>query len=172
MVRPGRKSRLSATCAHCSSNTPLISWSQWAGLRPAFFNETGRTFPVRAVLIAAVDERVFDSAALSPYDTAVAVKIDEAKQIQAILQVLPYTTNIAVVIGNSPFEKFWLEECKRSFKPFTNRVTFESFNELSLDEMIKRAAELPPRSAIYYATVEKSMQMGVRKRKTWFFRVC
>src|SRR5262249_46342140 len=37
--------------------------------------------------------------------------------------------------------------------PFTNRVAFDWFNELSLDEMIKRVEALPPRSAIYYATV-------------------
>jgi ABC-type uncharacterized transport system substrate-binding protein len=110
-------------------------------------------FPSAPLLIAAVDERVFESAALSPHDTAVAVRIDEAKQIEVILQVLPRTTNIAVVIGDSPFEKFWLEECKRSFKPFKSRVTFDWLNELSLDEMIKRTAELPPHSAIYYATV-------------------
>jgi len=110
-------------------------------------------FPSTPLLIAAVDERVFDRASLGPHDTAVAVRIDEATQIEAILRLLPNVTNIAVVIGNSPFEKFWLEQCKRSFAPFANRVTFDWFNELSLEEMLKRAAQLPPRSAIYYATV-------------------
>jgi len=38
-------------------------------------------------------------------------------------------------------------------QPFTNRVTFEWFNELSLEDMLKRAAALPPHSAIFYADV-------------------
>src|SRR5262249_435053 len=35
----------------------------------------------------------------------------------------------------------------------TPRVTFEWFTDLSAEEMVKRVAELPPRSAIYYPTV-------------------
>jgi signal transduction histidine kinase len=111
------------------------------------------SFPSAPLLIAGVDERSFNSASLTPYDIAVPVRIDEARQIEAILQVMPSVTKIAVVIGNSPFEKFWLEECQRSFQRFSNRVTFDWFNELSLEEMVKRAAELPSRSAIFYATV-------------------
>ena len=38
-------------------------------------------------------------------------------------------------------------------QPFTNRVTFEWFNELSLEDMLKRAAVLPPHSAIFYVDV-------------------
>jgi signal transduction histidine kinase len=119
-----------------------------------FFQQNrSNIFPSAPLLIAGVDERSFNSASLTPYDTAVPVRIDEARQIEAILQVMPAVTNVAVVIGNSPFEKFWLEECRRSFQSFSGRVTFDWFNDLSLEEMVNRAADLPPRSAIFYATV-------------------
>src|SRR6185437_8949844 len=73
--------------------------------------------------------------------------------ISNILQVLPQTENIAVVIGNSPLEKFWLEEMRREFKPFEKRVKFEWLNKMALGDMRKRVAALPPRSAIFYAMV-------------------
>ena len=110
-------------------------------------------FPSTPLLIAAADQRTFAEAALTANDTAVAVSFDQAKLIGNILQVLPDTIHIAMVIGDSQLERFWVEDLRREFQPFTNRVTFEWFNTLSLEDMLKRAAALPPRSAIYYASV-------------------
>ncbi|MGB8632971.1 MAG: HAMP domain-containing sensor histidine kinase, partial [Xanthobacteraceae bacterium] len=80
----------------------------------------------------------------------VPINIDFAGSIENILRVLPDTTNIAVVIGNSPHEKDVFERRPGAFQPFTDRVTFTWFNELSLNEMMKRAARLPPHSAIFW----------------------
>jgi hypothetical protein len=43
-----------------------------------------------------------------------------------------------------------LANLRRAYEPFTNRVTFEWLNDLSLEGMLKRVANLPPHSAIYY----------------------
>ena len=68
-----------------------------------FFKRIGSDILSSApLLIAAVDERVFDSAAFSPYDTAVAVKSMKRTEDKPIVQMLPYATNIAVVIGDWP----------------------------------------------------------------------
>ena len=64
--------------------------------------------------------------------------------------MLPETNNIAVVIGNSPIEKYWLEQVRDAVQPFTSHVAFTYFNDLSFDEMLTRAAALPPRSAIFF----------------------
>jgi hypothetical protein len=61
------------------------------------------------------------------------------------------TTNIAVVIGNSPIETYWLGQMHGALQPFTDRVAFTWFNELSFDDTLKRFAALPPRSAILFA---------------------
>jgi signal transduction histidine kinase len=83
-------------------------------------------------------------------ETAVPSEIDLAGAIENILYVLPGTKNIAVVIGNSPIEKFWLGQMPEAFQPFTDRVAFTWFNELSFDDMLARSATLPPRSAIFF----------------------
>jgi len=105
------------------------------------------------MLIAAADERTFSPDQLAANDTTVPVKIDPSVVVDNILQILPETTDIAVAIGDSPLERFWLAEIQRSFQRFGTRVTFHWLNKLSADEMVKRALTLPPRSAIYYATV-------------------
>ena len=77
-------------------------------------------------------------------DAPVAVALDFKKWIDSILQVLPDTTHIAWVVGASPFERFWTEEFRRTSQPFTDRISFEYFNDLSFDDMQKRISKLPP----------------------------
>ena len=103
-------------------------------------------------------------AGLAENDTAVAVTIDIAGVVENILRVLPQTNNIAVVIGNSPIEKYWLEQIRDAVQPFTNRVTFTWFNDLSFDEMLKRAAALPPRSAIFFGLAVRGCGRGPARR--------
>jgi len=112
-----------------------------------------QVFASTPLLITGTDARFIEHGALTPNDTAVASTIDLSKLIENILQVLPDTTNIAFAIGNSPLERFWVEELRRATQPFANHVTFEWLNEVSLEEMAKRAATRPPHSAIFYAGV-------------------
>jgi signal transduction histidine kinase len=110
-------------------------------------------FPSSPLLIAAADVRTFSDSTLTLNDTAVATTFDQALHIDNILQILPDTKDIVVAIGDSPLERFWTADIQRSFQRFVGRVTFHWFNDLSAEEMVKRVAGLPPRSAIYYATV-------------------
>jgi len=114
--------------------------------RPEFFRST-------PLLIAGADDRTFSENQLTPNDATVSVTIDPSLQIDDILRILPETTDIAVAIGDSPLERFWLAELRGSFERFEKRVTFHWLNKLPAEEMVKRAVTLPPASAIYYATV-------------------
>jgi PAS domain S-box-containing protein len=108
-------------------------------------------FPATPMLLAAADQRHLEDAVLTTNDAVVTVANDLPRMMDTILQVLPRTTNVVVVLGNSPLEQFWLGELRRQFQPFTRRVTLAWFNELSFAEMLERCAALPPRSAIFYA---------------------
>ena len=66
------------------------------------------------------------------------------------MQILPDTKNVMVVIGNSPNEKFWLQEMRRELRPFENRIAFTWTSDQSFNEILKHASELPPHSAIYW----------------------
>jgi signal transduction histidine kinase len=112
-----------------------------------------KIFPSAPLLIVGTDARTFGEAELGALDTAVAVDIDVAAQIEAVLQVLPDIAHIAVAIGDSPLERFWVAELRRILARFDGRVTFHWLNDLSFDDMTQRVAALPPHSAIYYASV-------------------
>jgi signal transduction histidine kinase len=55
-----------------------------------------------------------------------------------------------VVVGNSPIEKYWMEEIGREAKPLANRIAFTWYNHLSFEDILKHAAALPAQSAIFW----------------------
>ena len=107
-------------------------------------------FPTSPLLIAATDERLVHRAALGTNDAAVTVTNIPVLTVETIRQVLPRTTNVVVVIGNSPLEQFWLGELRREFAPFTNRMRFVWLNTVPFTETLKYCSALPPRSVIYF----------------------
>jgi hypothetical protein len=107
--------------------------------------------PGTPTLFAAVDERHLSQLPLSPDEAVVATRLDLPGLLRHILQLLPGTTNVVVVIGNSPLEQFWLSELSREWSPFQDRVRITFLNELPFEEMLRRTAALPPHSAIFVA---------------------
>jgi signal transduction histidine kinase/ABC-type uncharacterized transport system substrate-binding protein len=102
------------------------------------------------MVFTAVDERRVQFSVLTPNDAVVAVRIDYLDAVKNILQVLPDTKKVVVIVGTSPIEKFWQEEIGREIEPLADRVTFAWTNELSFEEILKHAAALPPHTAIFW----------------------
>jgi signal transduction histidine kinase len=107
-------------------------------------------FPSTPMIIGAPEQRAIKDTLLTSNDTVVAVTLDFGKWIENILDVLPDTTHIAWAVGASPLERFWTEQFRRTSEAFAHRVTFEWFNDLSFEDMLKRVSVLPPKSAIFY----------------------
>jgi len=109
-----------------------------------------RLFPDVPMLFAAVDQRIAADLTLGAGETVVAVRNDFAAAVAAILELVPRATRIAVVIGDSPIERFWAAEIRRELQPLAGRVELLWFDGLSFDEIKARAAALAPGSAILY----------------------
>jgi signal transduction histidine kinase len=107
-------------------------------------------FSTTPMLLTVVDQRRVQYSELTENDAVVAVSIDYLAAFENILRVLPDTKHVAVVVGSSPIEKFWQEEIGRQVQSLANRVTLTWYNNLSFDEILKNAATLPPRSAIFW----------------------
>jgi signal transduction histidine kinase len=102
------------------------------------------------MVFTAVEERRVQFSALSKNDAVVPVRIDYRRAFENILELLPDTENVMVVVGTSPIEQFWKEEISNAVKPLANRVSFTWTNNLSFEDLLKQAAALPPRSAIFW----------------------
>jgi hypothetical protein len=104
-------------------------------------------------LLAIAEERRFPASNFRENETTITTKIDPAGVIVNILQMLPETTNVAVVIGNSPIGRYWVEQMRVAFRPFESQLSFTWLNDLVLEDMLNRAATLPARSAIYFSFI-------------------
>jgi signal transduction histidine kinase/ABC-type uncharacterized transport system substrate-binding protein len=107
-------------------------------------------FPSVPAVYMGVDQRTISRIALAEHDALVASDVDFNLIVDNILQVLPNTTSIAVVLGRSPNEEYWSEQIRAELKPLEDRVAFTWFDELSFEEMLQRAAALPPNTAIFF----------------------
>jgi signal transduction histidine kinase/ABC-type uncharacterized transport system substrate-binding protein len=98
-----------------------------------------------------VEQRRIASDTLTKNDAPIVIANDFTAIVDNILTLLPNTKNIVVILGNSPNERYWVEQIGAALKPLEGRVSVSWFNELSFEQMLKRAAALPPNSAIFFA---------------------
>ena len=109
-----------------------------------------RLFPTTPMVFTAVDQRRVQYSNLTGNDIAVAVNINYLSAFENILQVLPDTKDVIVVVGTSPIEKFWKEAIGKQVAPLTNRIKLSWTDELPFEELLKQASALPPHTAIFW----------------------
>ena len=109
-----------------------------------------RLFAGTPMVLMAVDERRVQYSNLTANDTAVAVRINYLSVFENILQVLPNTKDVVVVVGTSPIEKFWKEAIAKEVEPLANRIKLSWTDELSFESLLKQASTLPPHTAIFW----------------------
>jgi signal transduction histidine kinase len=110
------------------------------------------TFPTTPTLLAAVEVRRVEPSMLSEQDALAGVRFDQVAAVENILQLLPETKAIAIIIGNSPGERFWAGEHQRIVGPLLkkNNVELIFYGEQPLADTLKAVATLPPHTAIFF----------------------
>lgn len=115
-----------------------------------FFQQNrARIFPSIPTLYAALEQRISPNAPAT--DAMVSVYIDVLGTVEQFLKLVPGTNRVFIVHGNSPIEKQWLVAFREVLRPLTGRVEIFYSNELSLEDILKQVAILPPGTVIAYA---------------------
>jgi hypothetical protein len=104
------------------------------------------------MLVTGLEQRLYVASG-DANETTVLSAIDFQEAIKNILQVLPATDRIAIVLGASPLERYWKEQIGIAVEPLRGRVAFTWFNDLSFDEMLKQVSTLPPKSAVFFTAL-------------------
>jgi signal transduction histidine kinase len=102
------------------------------------------------MVFTAVDQRRVQYSSLTANDAVVAVQINYLSAVENILQVLPDTKDLLVVVGTSPIETFWKEAIGKDLEPLANRLKISWADHLSFEALLKSASTLPPHSAIFW----------------------
>lgn len=109
-----------------------------------------RLFPETPIVLIGGPPEAVQAGSLAGKATQVTVSMNLAGMVEDILQLQPQTTNIAVVFGASALETDTVEQCRREFERFTDRVAFSWLNQLPLEQILAECARLPPRSFILH----------------------
>jgi His Kinase A (phospho-acceptor) domain len=125
-------------------------------------------FPSAPLLAIAEERRFRPSDLAAGNETTITTTIDFGGVIKNILQVLPETANVAVVMGNSPLEQYWAEQIRIGFRPYESRLSFTWLDDLPFQEILNRAATLPPRSAIYFGFILADASNVAREEDNFF----
>ena len=99
------------------------------------------------MVFTAVDQRRVQYSNLTTNDAVVALRINYLSAFENILQVLPDTKDVIVVVGTSPIEKFWKEAIG---KEVANRIKLSWTDELSFEALLQQASALPPHTSIFW----------------------
>ncbi len=110
-------------------------------------------FPDVPLLLASVNQQYLRDAPLGENETAVAVASDFPGVIDLILELLPQTKQVFVVVGSGQSGTFWGRELQTRFMRFQDRLTFIWSGGLSLTEILRQCASLPRDSAILYLSL-------------------
>ena len=109
-----------------------------------------RLFAATPMVFTAVDQRRVQYSSLTANDSVVALRINYLSAFENILQVLPDTKDVIVVVGTSPIETFWKEAIGKEVEPLANRIKLSWTDELSFEALLKNASALPRHTAIFW----------------------
>jgi len=124
-----------------------------AALSPALdfaLRHRAEIFPGAPVVYCAVDDREVKARELPPDVVGVPIKMELTGTLDLALRLHPQTQRVYVVAGRSTFDQAWVAEARREFSAYESRVEFDYLTALPLDDLIRKVADLPPRSLIYY----------------------
>jgi signal transduction histidine kinase len=108
-------------------------------------------FPQAPVVFGCLEIRwLLRDAPLGENETSVPASVDYTRLVDDIVQLLPETRNVFFVTGSGPMSKFWEAELRQKFERYRNRLSFSWTEDLSYEEVMQRAASLPPHSAVFY----------------------
>jgi two-component system, cell cycle sensor histidine kinase and response regulator CckA len=80
--------------------------------------------------------------------TGVASTDEPARTLDLAVRLQPDTQRVAVIVGSSPLESYWLDQLQQDFAPYTQKLQIVYLTGLSIDALLHRVAELPPHTVI------------------------
>ncbi len=80
---------------------------------------------------------------------------DFSGTLKQALEMFPQTNQVFVVTGTDEMDKQIFEEARKDFIPWRGKLAFTYTSDLSVDNILKKVATLPPGSIVIYANVFK-----------------
>lgn len=95
------------------------------------------------------DQREVEGITLGPNTAGVVGKADISPILEDALRLQPEVNRVVFISGNSTLDKFWLQEAKKEFQRYQNRLEFLYLTDTTIAELKLQLASLPPRTIVF-----------------------
>ena len=112
-------------------------------------------FPGVPMVFAALDEDEIRKRPLPSDVMGIPIEMDLAGTLELALRLQPETRRVFVIAGSSSFDERWENVARQRFQAYASRIELVYLSGLSMDDLLKRVANLPSRSVIQYLHIFK-----------------
>jgi PAS domain S-box-containing protein len=127
-------------------------------------------FPGVPIVFTSVEARRLAGQQILPGMTGVTININLRATIELALRLHPDANTVAVIAGDTDFEKYWLAAIQDEISRFRDKVGEIDLVGLPVDELLERVAALPPRTVVLFFEVQRESNqpvMGIYDVLAW-----
>lgn len=110
-------------------------------------------FPGSRVVFCGIDRAELGDRALPANVRGVLMKREFSPTLELALRLHPQTKNAIVVAGTSGFDTRLLDQARKEFQPYTDRVTVTYVTSLPLPKLLTQLRQLPPNSIALFTSL-------------------
>jgi len=132
-----------------------------------------KLFPGTPVVFFDVDDVWMAGQNRWPGVTGVTAPVDVGATIDLALRLHPSTRTVAVVINDSPYERYWLTRIRSEIARHQGKLTEIDLVGLPADELMQRVNQLPPNAIVLFQlSIQEAAQpaIGVPELAAWIGR--
>lgn len=138
--------------AYGGQKLDLVIVASYPALRFAV-DHRGEIFPGVPIVFMSVAPGRIQGQKLWPGVTGVTITVDVRATIDLALRLQPDTQNVAVVTGDSEFERYWLGVTEQEVRLHPAKLKLIDLVGLPTDQLLKRVSELPPHTVVLFQLI-------------------
>jgi signal transduction histidine kinase len=116
-------------------------------------NNGDAIFPGTPIVFCGVDRREIGDRFLPPHVRGILLKREFAPTLEIALSLHPQTKRVAVVAGRSEFDRGILDQARKEFRVYEDRVAFTYLTALPLQQILTELSQLPPQTIVLFTTL-------------------
>jgi His Kinase A (phospho-acceptor) domain len=110
-------------------------------------------FPGTPIVFCGIDKTELGNRLLPSHVRGILVKREFAPTVELALNLHPKTERAVVVAGTSDFDTRLLEQAKRDFRFYEERLDFQYLRTLPLQNLLTELSHLPSQTLVFYTTL-------------------
>src|SRR5690349_17521258 len=121
-------------------------------------NNRGTLFPSAPIVFLVLDQQNLNGLDGGPNLTGVWGEVNYKATLELALNLNPGTRQVVVISGVGDWDNYWRSVVQQELRPFEGRVMFSYLTGLTITELQKALARLPPQTIVLFVSSTKDRE--------------